>query len=87
MTFTVYDTSFAIIGEAESIGECKRIHKKWLEDTNHPDKAQYAGLNTEDNLLLTGHAYPVFYDLEADARSVELNKSIIARAALAREKA
>lgn len=61
--FTVFNERFDIIGEADSIHECKEMHKKHYQDTNQDDLlTRYAGLDCTDGQLKAGAAYPVFYD-------------------------
>lgn len=61
MTYTVYNDNYQIIGHADSFGDCKKIHKEWLEGTNHPRKEYYAGLDCSGGSLESGMAYPEFY--------------------------
>lgn len=60
--FTVYGGSIdEVLGYADNYGECKAIHKKWLEETNHSDKKRYAGLDLAHGYLSGGMALPAFY--------------------------
>lgn len=49
------------IGYANNFGECRKIHKEWLEKTNHPQKDSYAGLACDGGYLRSGMAFPAFY--------------------------
>lgn len=49
------------LGYADSFGECKDMHKKWLAETQHKDQDIYAGLSCEGEYLSQGIALPAFY--------------------------
>jgi hypothetical protein len=62
MKYTVYGEGIGHqLGEANSFGECKKIHRKWLEEINHPEKDAYAGLCCESDYLKEGMAFAAFY--------------------------
>lgn len=49
------------IGYADTFGECRALHRQWLERTNHPKKELYAGLACDGHYLKNGMAFPAFY--------------------------
>lgn len=60
MRFTVYGDKLIPIGEAESIGQAKALHEKWLAETNHPLREEYLGLLNQCDHLREGMAFPCF---------------------------
>lgn len=50
------------LGYADSFGECKKMHREWLEKSNHENKDNYAGLACDGGYLKEGMAFPTFYE-------------------------
>lgn len=51
-----------VLGYANSFGECKELHKKWLQEKNDPRLESYAGLHCSGDYLKEGIAFPAFYE-------------------------